>query len=212
MIRTVLFVTFFVSLLSCSFALEGAAPGADSSSFAPVSSRSLESKKETRVAGLEGWKITASNRGGVVSCRGEMQLPNGDELTLIFDPVGKYAGGAWYLAVVHRKFSLSEGAQIPALLQMDGKTREWGKILDVGDSQGGVRTASYVRAEFQKLDDLIPGLKSAKTVSIRAKGVEGLEISLPSLTRVIEILEKSHADATGPESNTFWKDATTTCN
>jgi hypothetical protein len=211
MIRIALFVLGFLSVFSNSCAFEGAATLADPESFAPVSSRSLVETKEHLAPGLKDWRITATNRGGTVSCRGEAQLPNGDEMTFIYDPEGQYGGGAWYFAVVHRKFSLPEGTQIPGFLNLDGRVQEWGQILAVGDWTGGERTASYVRAEFKKLDALIPALKNATTLLIRGKGVDQLEIPLPPLTRIIEALEKCYAEATGPQKESFWKDAPTSC-
>lgn len=195
-----------LALLPMSASLAGDSGGAVCSSRAS----SLVDTKVIDFSTLPGWKISAVNRMGGVSCRGEGAAKNGDTMTLIYDPVGKYRNGAWYLDLTSRRLRLKGAEEAPARFYLDKKAAGSGKVLAIEDSVGGKTTASYIRAEFPAFDEQVAAIKAARVVEVRAKGLPPLPLA--HIKPAIEALERCLRDSTGPGAEALWKSAESTCN
>jgi len=146
---------------------------------------------------LPGWDIAARDSG---MCSARQREENGQEITLLADP-STYRGGVWYLGVVSRNQRLKPGElEAIARLSLDGKQVVTGKVLEVGDSVGGVRTATYVRVEFLAIDAHIGNIEAARVVEAQADGLSPLKLG--SLSPIIAAIKKCQLESSKPK---FWK-------
>ena len=171
---------------------------------------SLVATDEVQLKMVPGWSLTAQNRLGAVTCRATRAPGAGDAMTILHTPNSEYRNGHWYLDLTSRARKLAK-AESPATLVADRKPIATGKALEISDSVGGKTVAEYVRAEFPALDPAaVEKLRDAKTIELRAEGME--TISVPPLGAVIRALQHCAWKATGPERETFWKNAERICN
>jgi tetrahydromethanopterin S-methyltransferase subunit F len=160
----------------------------------------LVPEQSVKLPSVQNWQIEAVKRTSNIMCSARPTEEKDHSITLLVD-AGKYRGGVWFLQVVSRNQRLKAGVQTStARLALNDKDVAVGKALEVGDSIGGKRTASYVRYEFAAIDAYVDSIQSASTVQIRADGLN--PITLASLSSVIAALKKCQHDSARPE---FWR-------
>jgi hypothetical protein len=160
---------------------------------------------QVELPSIPGWKIEAVDRGGLVTCSARPAGASGQEMTVL---AGTYRGGEWFMGVVSRDRRLESGIQeAPAYLYLNSKHVATGKVLAVGDSIGGKRTATYVRFDFPAIDAYVKDIKTARLVEVKAQGLYPLKLEL--LSAIIDAIESCQKQSLNPK---FWKDAESVCN
>jgi len=148
-----------------------------------------ESKDFSKVG---SWKVTAehSEPMGGRWCRAVGQFDVNDITILLGQLASVY--GRLSLQVTMHQHRLPEGYEGDAALFFDGMPAASGKIQDVGDWQGGKRTAFYSRASFNKIDELQDKLRHAHKLVINgdAKIFKPVELNELELDKVMSELQR----------------------